>query len=94
MAEKSQRGSNLTREHRERGGRQSAAKQQRDSRGQFAGTRKTQGGAHAGGSSAGNGSTNRGRTADAKQDRDEQAHLRGSTDEPDRHGQEIADDEI
>lgn len=40
MAEKSQRGTNLTRQDRERGGRESAAKQERDSRGQFAGTRK------------------------------------------------------
>jgi len=39
MTEKSQRGANLTREDRERGGRASAAKQVRDSRGQFAGTR-------------------------------------------------------
>jgi hypothetical protein len=38
MAEKtSQRGSNLSREDRERGGRASAAKQVRDARGQFAG---------------------------------------------------------
>jgi hypothetical protein len=38
MAEKtSQRGSNLSREDRERGGRASAAKQIRDARGQFAG---------------------------------------------------------
>jgi hypothetical protein len=41
MAEEktSQRGSNLSREDRERGGRASAAKQVRDARGQFAGRR-------------------------------------------------------
>lgn len=39
MAEKSQRGANLSREDRERGGRASAAKQVRDARGQFAGTK-------------------------------------------------------
>jgi hypothetical protein len=40
MAEqKSQRGANLTQADRERGGRVSAAKQQRDARGKFAGTK-------------------------------------------------------
>jgi len=39
MAEKSQRGSNLTREDRERGGKASASRQVRDQRGQFAGAR-------------------------------------------------------
>lgn len=63
MAEKSQRGSNLTREHRERGGRQSAAKQQRDSRGQFAGTRKSNGGGSTSSGSGGSNASNRGRSS-------------------------------
>lgn len=37
MAERSQRGSNLSREDRERGGRTSASRQVRDERGKFAG---------------------------------------------------------
>lgn len=40
MAEKNQRGANLTQADRERGGRTSAAKQVRDARGQFAGKAK------------------------------------------------------
>ena len=94
MAEKSQRGSNLTREHRERGGRQSAAKQQRDSRGQFAGTRKSNGGGLSSGGSGGANASNRGRSADEDQQarpEDDQAQTTQSRDSAEhrreRHGE-------